>query len=86
MSKCQKLLQKAKNSANNFRFVELCKLAECYGWILRNQEGSHLIYKNDQLEITQGCRQTFQNDNGKAVPYQVKQLLNAIEFLEENDE
>lgn len=83
MSKCEKLLSKAKESANNFRFADLCKLAECYGWTFKNQDGSHLIYKNANLDITQGCRQTFQNENGKAKPYQVRQLLNAIENLED---
>ncbi|MBA2493834.1 MAG: type II toxin-antitoxin system HicA family toxin [Acidobacteria bacterium] len=86
MSKCEKLLAKAKGSTNNFRFADLCKLAECYGWDLKNQEGSHRIYKNAELDVTHGCRQTFQNENGKAKPYQVKQLLSAIEHLEVKNE
>jgi len=82
--RCQKLLQKAQNSANNFRFNDLCKLAECFGWKFKNQEGSHLIYKNDELDLIQGCRQNFQNKDGKAVLYQVRQLLKAIDLLDEN--
>ncbi len=84
--RCQKLLQNAQNSANNFRFADLCKLAECFGWVKKNQEGSHIVYKNDALGRMQGCRLPFQNNNGKAVPYQVKQLLNAIEVLDKTND
>lgn len=31
-SKFDKLLEKAKNAPNNFRFTEICQLAECYGF------------------------------------------------------
>lgn len=84
MGKCDKLLQKARSSANNLRFDELCKLAECYGWVSIRQAGSHCMYENDALDITQGRMQNFQDVNGKAKPYQVRQLLAALEFLGEN--
>lgn len=86
MSKCQKLLSKAQNSVKNFRFAELCKLAECYGWFFVRQDGSHKIYENSELDITQGRMQNFQDVNGQAKPYQVKQLLAAIEFCEKKDD
>ena len=85
MSKCQKLLSKAKNSAKNFRFADLCKLAECYGWVFDRKDGSHTIYENSELDLTQGRMQNFQEVNGEAKQYQVKQLLAAIEFCKEKD-
>lgn len=85
MSKCQKLLSKAQNSAKNFRFAELCRLAECYGWVFIRQDGSHKIYENSELDITQGRMQNFQDVNGQAKPYQVKQLLAAIELCKEKE-
>ena len=84
--RCQKLLLKAQNSANNLRFNDLCKLAECFGWQKKNQEGSHVVYKNDALGTLQGCRLPFQDNNGKAVPYQVRQLLTAIGLLDNNND
>lgn len=81
MNKCQKLLQKARRSPSSLRFDELCRLAECYGWVFVRQNGSHRLYENVRLTPEEGRFMNFQSDNGKAKPYQVKQLLNAIENL-----
>ncbi len=86
MSRCEKLLAKAHASANNFRFEDLCKLAECYGWVATRHESSHCMYENDDLEITKGRMMNFQSVKGQAKSYQVKQLLDAIEYLENNVE
>ena len=81
MSKCDKLLEKAKNSPNNFSFSEICQLAECYGFVFQRQSASHVIYEHPTLEIEQNRLLNFQNLKGKAKPYQVKQLLKAISYL-----
>jgi len=81
MSKCDKLLEKAKNSPNNFSFAEICQLAECYGFIFQRQSASHIIYEHPTLKIEQNRLLNFQNFKGKAKPYQVKQLLKAISYL-----
>ncbi len=82
MSRCQKLLEKARNSASNLRFEEVCKLAECYGWVFDRQNGtSHRIYLNPALGNKPGAMMNFQEKNGKAKLLQVKQLLNAIDEL-----
>ncbi len=81
MSKCDKLLEKAKNSPNNFSFTEICQLAECYDFIFQRQSASHLIYEHLTLKIEQNRLLNFQNFKGKAKPYQVKQLLKAISYL-----
>jgi hypothetical protein len=83
MSKCDKLLEKAKNSPNNFSFTEICQLAECFGFIFQRQSGSHVIYEHPSLTIEQNRLMNFQNFKGKAKPYQVKQMLKAISFLSE---
>ena len=83
MAKCNKLLEKAKNSPNNLRFNEICKLAECYGWVFDRQNGtSHAIYLHPSLGQSPDSLMNFQNNKGKAKPGQVRQLLNAIDDLE----
>ena len=85
MGKCTKLLAKATYSPSNLSFREICSLAECYGWKYRRRNGSHRIFSNALLDLSQGQRMNFQPDrNNKAKAYQVKQLLKAIEVLKEN--
>jgi predicted RNase H-like HicB family nuclease len=83
MNKCDKLLEKAINSTNNFSFSELCQLAECYKFQYQRQSGSHVIYENQNLRIDQNRLMNFQNFKGKAKSYQVKQLLKAIAVIQE---
>jgi len=82
MGKCDKLLEKAKNSPNNFSFAEICQLAECYGFVFQRQRSSHVIYEHPNLRIEQNRLMNFQDFKGKAKPYQVKQLLRAIYILQ----
>jgi hypothetical protein len=83
MAKREKLREKAQNCPHNLRFSEICKLAESYGWIFERQEGtSHSIYLHPLLGSTPGAMMNFQDKNGKAKSYQVKQLLIAIEIIE----
>ncbi len=82
MGKCDKLLEKARNSPHNFRFEDLCKLAECYGWIsTRHNRSSHQIYFNPEFPDHDGATMNFQDRNGKAKPSQIRQLLDAIDRL-----
>ena len=85
MANCDKLFVKARNSPNNFAFREICELAECKGWEFRRQSSSHFIFENPKLTQEQGRVQNLQDFKGKAKPYQVRQLLRAIEFLEDED-
>lgn len=73
MSKAEKILTKAQQSPQNVRFDELITLYEHFEFKLANTNGSHFVFsrKNDpkkRLSIQKGCE-------GKAKPYQVKQLL-----------
>jgi len=80
MGKCEKLLREALNAPANLRFSDLCRLAECYQFVLRKGGGtSHRIYKRSGFDKLLN----FQDDNGKAKPYQIKQLLDALRELGE---
>ena len=75
MGKKEKLYKKAKASPTNFRFSDLCFLAESIGFVFRKQSGSHKIYKHPTLE----GMMNFQPDKGKAKKIQIKQLLDFID-------
>ncbi|MDD5708762.1 MAG: type II toxin-antitoxin system HicA family toxin [Kiritimatiellae bacterium] len=75
MTHKDKLIEKARNNPAGVRFRDLCLLAEHVGFIKRDGKGSHVVYeKEGVVEIL-----TFQERNGMAKTYQVKQLLVAIE-------
>lgn len=80
MSKCDDLLESARNNPRGLRFDELVKLAECFDFFLARQRGSHAIYKRE------GYRKmmNFQPRNGMAKPAQVRELLAAIDELTES--
>ncbi len=77
MDRCRRLLERAQDHPSGLRFRELCDLADCFGFSLVRQRGSHHIYKRD------GFRKllNFQNSGGMAKAYQVRQLLSALEEL-----
>ena len=78
MPDCDKLLKRARKSPNTLRFEEVCQLAECHGFLFARQKGtSHRIYKHPKLRDVMN----FQSHRGNAKPYQVRQLLDAIEEL-----
>ncbi len=81
MVKRNKLYDKAKNSPSNLKFVELCKLAEQVGFVLRNTSGSHHIYKRNNPTGMMNF-QPDTKDKSKAKQYQIDQLLN---FIDDND-
>jgi hypothetical protein len=81
MSKIEIILDKMRNKPANVRFSELCRVCEQYFGSPRQTGSSHRIYKTPW----QGDpRINIQNGKGKAKAYQVRQVLKAIERL--NDE
>lgn len=78
MGKKERLFEKAKNSAANLRFEELCLLAEMVGFIFRNQNGDHKIYKHKNFKGMMNF-QPDKHDKSKAKIFQIKQLVNFIE-------
>jgi len=76
MSKTEKLALKilSGKSDQNFAFDDLCHVIERAGFQLRSGKGSHRIYyKNGVVEII-----NVQPRNGKAKPYQVKQVRDLL--------
>jgi hypothetical protein len=81
MGKREKLYQKAKNSPKNLQFDELCSLAISVGFeqrkLKRRKKGSsHIIFKHTVLK---GMMNFQKGKDGKAMPYQVRQLLDYID-------
>ena len=63
----------------NISFNNLCKVCDFYFGAARQSGSSHRVYKTPW----QGDpRVNIQNSKGKAKPYQVRQVLQAIERLE----
>lgn len=74
LEKLLKLHKKCEQSQHNVSFSELCKLAEMVGFSFDRQSSSHHVYRHEKHPGIMN----FQDVNGKAKPYQVKQLLNFI--------
>lgn len=71
----RKLLKKLLSGSKNIRFQEATACAEAFGFGLDRVNGSHHIYVHPDIpELI-----NLQNIDGKAKPYQVKQLLRIIE-------
>jgi len=75
--RAKKLLRVVQASVNNVHFDDLCKLAELVGCVRRKIKGDHHIYFHELYEGP-GHQLNFQPINGKAKPYQVRQLLHLI--------
>lgn len=80
MARCEKLLEKARQSPTNVTFRELRYLVECFGFQLSRSKGSHFIYKAPDRP---GVVTIQEGKDGKAKSYQVKQVLELIEQLED---
>jgi predicted RNA binding protein YcfA (HicA-like mRNA interferase family) len=79
MSKCSKLLEKARQARNSVKFDELCSLARCYGFEFQRQSGSHHIYKRPNYHKIL----TFPECSGNVKPVYVQQMLDVIDELGE---
>lgn len=76
MATVQKILSQMKASPKNVAFNDLVKVCDVYFERKPSSCTSHVVYKTPW----QGDpRVNIQNANGKAKPYQVRQVLDAIE-------
>jgi len=80
MATIDKILDQMRASPANVRFSDLCKVCEAYFGLPRHKGGSHLIFKTPWPGDP---RVNIQNERGKAKAYQVRQVLLAIDRLEE---
>lgn len=74
------ILQKMRNQPKSIRYDELVKVCNAFFGNARQSGSSHKIYKTPWPGDP---RVNIQNNKGKAKSYQVKQVLAAIDKLEE---
>ena len=74
--KCYRLYEKANANPKGLRFSELISICECVGMRCDRTKGSHFIYILDDPFFLISVQKM---KDGKAKPYQVRQLLNFIE-------
>ena len=80
MANIREILLLMRNNPKSIKFHDLCKVCDAYFGEARQSGSSHRVYKTPW----QGDpRVNIQNAKGKAKPYQVKQVLQAIERLED---
>lgn len=80
MDRIAKLLEAMRRTPQNVRFADLTKICDHYFGAARQQSGSHRVYRtpwvgDPRVNIQRG-------DSGMAKVYQVRQVLSAIDRLE----
>jgi len=83
MSSLAKTLRQMNENPSGVRFADLKKICERYFGKPRQSSGSHCVFKTPWPGDP---RVNIQNKKGKAKPYQVKQVLNAIQRLKASDD
>lgn len=78
MGRIEKILREARANPGNIRFADLRRLCEHHFGVPR-QAGSHLVFKTPWPGDP---RVNIQDRQGKAKPYQVKQVIAAIDRLD----
>lgn len=78
MANSEKLLEQMRREPANVRFNDLRKVCEAYFGKPRQDGSSHAVFKTPWPGDP---RVNIQNAKGKAKPYQVRQVLQAIELL-----
>lgn len=74
-----KILAQMRGNPGNVRYDELAKACEYYFGPARTTGGSHAVFKTPWPGDP---RVNIQNDHGRAKPYQVRQVLAAIDKKE----
>jgi len=82
-TKIEDIVSGMRRSQTHVRFADLRKVCDRYFGPPRQSGGSHRIYKTPWIGDP---RINIQNDHGMAKAYQVKQVLSAIEKLEQLNE
>lgn len=80
MAAMEKVLERMQREPANVRFVELFKVCEAFFGKPRQSGSSHAIFKTPWPGDP---RVNIQNDKGRAKVYQVRQVLTAIERLQD---
>ena len=83
MADINAVLAQMRNNPKGIRFNDLCRVCDHYFGIPRQRGTSHRIYR---MTWQGDPRVNIQNDKGMAKAYQVKQVLKAIERLQNEKE
>jgi hypothetical protein len=83
MASMDEIVAQMKRNPKGFRFSELAKVCDHYFGKPRSLGTSHRV---DRTPWQVDPRVNIQNAKGQAKPYQVRQVLWAIERLENGDE
>lgn len=76
------IVQDMRKNPKGVRFKDLCRVCDHYFGQARQNRSSHRIYR---MPWAGDPRVNIQNDKGMAKAYQVKQVLKAIERLQDED-
>ncbi len=79
MASIEKILAQLRAEPANVRYIDLKKVCESFFGKARQDGSSHAIYRTPWPGDP---RVNIQNAKGKAKPYQVKQVLQAIDKLQ----
>lgn len=79
MARMEEIIAEIRANPKGVRFNDLCKVCDAYFGQPRQTGSSHRVYKTPWRGDP---RVNIQNAKGKAKPYQVRQVLAAIERLE----
>jgi len=79
MAAIEEIIDQMRRNPKGIRFNDLAKICEHFFGEPRQKGTSHKVYKTPWAGDP---RVNIQNAKGKAKPYQVKQVLHAIERLE----
>lgn len=79
MASIDKILTAMRANPKNVRYTDLHQVCEHYFGPPRTSGGSHAVFRTPWPGDP---RVNIQNDHGKAKPYQVRQVLTAIEKKE----
>jgi hypothetical protein len=80
MASAQKILDRMRQEPANIKFTDLLRVCEEFFGKPRQSGSSHVIFKTPWPV---NPRVNIQNDNGRAKTYQVRQVLLAIDRIEE---
>ena len=83
MASVEEIIAALRNNPKGVRFADLVKVCDAYFGTPRRASGSHRVYRTPWPGDP---RVNIQDKRGKAKPYQVRQVLSAIEKLEATDE
>lgn len=80
MANTTDLINQMRNNPKGVKYKDLCKVCDAYFGEPRQAGSSHRVYK---MPWQGDPRVNIQDNKGKAKPYQVRQVLQAIERMEE---